>query len=358
MAVREPCGGVEFGHGPAELGEEEEGIVAEAGGSARRVEDFAFDDAVGESKDLAVADGGEGAAIAGRIRGGRDGGECGEEAGVVALIRGEAGAWWVTCIVGVAGGADAGCSVEGVDLEAGVVGENDRAGRVGRIGKGFDAGVTFEGEFIFGGGRDGGEAGEGFDGDAGTGGGGKVAEFAGVGGGDVEGLRQPGALVRHTGSIGFAATGFAAERGESMGSMKAYTEYLTFTTEERYEMVHITPQVEQIVRQSGVVDGLCFVSPMHITAAIYVNDNEDGLIEDIGTWLEKLAPSQLNYKHHQTGEDNADAHLKALLLHHETTLPITKGRLDLGTWQRIFYAEFDGQRRKRVIVKVLGVTEG
>jgi secondary thiamine-phosphate synthase enzyme len=140
-----------------------------------------------------------------------------------------------------------------------------------------------------------------------------------------------------------------------MASIKAFTEYLTFETKKRYEMVHITPQVEEIVRKSGVVDGLCFVSPMHITAAIYVNDHESGLIEDISTWLEKLAPSWPGYKHHQTGEDNADAHLKALLLHHETMLPVTKGRLDLGTWQRVFYAEFDGQRRKRVIVKVLGV---
>jgi len=136
--------------------------------------------------------------------------------------------------------------------------------------------------------------------------------------------------------------------------MKVYTEYLVFNTEERYEMVHITPLVEAIVRKSGVDDGLCFVSPMHITAAIYVNDNEEGLIDDIGKWLEKLAPRWPGYKHHQTGEDNADAHLKALLLHHETTLPVTRGRLDLGTWQRIFYAEFDGQRSKRVIVKVLG----
>ena len=136
--------------------------------------------------------------------------------------------------------------------------------------------------------------------------------------------------------------------------MKVHTEYLTFNTKSRYEMVHITPEVEAIVRKSGVDDGLCFVSPMHITAAIYVNDNESGLIEDIGKWLEQLAPRKPNYKHHQTGEDNADAHLKALLLHHETTLPVTKGRLDLGTWQRIFYAEFDGQRPKRVIVKVLG----
>jgi secondary thiamine-phosphate synthase enzyme len=141
-----------------------------------------------------------------------------------------------------------------------------------------------------------------------------------------------------------------------MSSMKVHTEYLSLTTRKRYEMVHITSEVEAIVRRSGVVDGLCFVSPMHITAAIYVNDHEDGLIEDIGMWLEKLAPSWPGYKHHQTGEDNADAHLKALLLHHETTLPITLGRLDLGTWQRIFYAEFDGQRAKRIIVKVLGLT--
>ena len=138
---------------------------------------------------------------------------------------------------------------------------------------------------------------------------------------------------------------------------KSHTEYISLTTRKRYEMVHITEQVDAIVRRSGVIDGLCFVSPMHITAAIYVNDNESGLTEDIGTWLEKLAPSWPGYKHHQTGEDNADAHLKALLLHHETTLPISNGRLELGTWQRIFYAEFDGQRAKRIIVKVLGVTE-
>ena len=143
-----------------------------------------------------------------------------------------------------------------------------------------------------------------------------------------------------------------------MVMIKAHTEYLTFNTTECREMVHITPQVEEIVRCSGVEDGLCFVSPMHITAAIYVNDHEDGLIEDIGVWLEKLAPAWPGYKHHRTGEDNGDAHLKALLLHHETTLPVTRGRLDLGTWQRVFYAEFDGQRSKRVIVKVLGVAKG
>ena len=136
--------------------------------------------------------------------------------------------------------------------------------------------------------------------------------------------------------------------------MKVHTEYLTFNTRKQYEMVHITEQVEAVVCQSGVEDGLCFVSPMHITAAIYVNDHESGLIEDISVWLEKLAPRWPGYKHHQTGEDNADAHLKALLLHHETTLPVTRGKLDLGTWQRVFYAEFDGQRSKRVIVKVMG----
>jgi secondary thiamine-phosphate synthase enzyme len=120
-------------------------------------------------------------------------------------------------------------------------------------------------------------------------------------------------------------------------------------------MVPITEEVEEIVRRSGVRDGLCFVFPMHITAAVYVNDHESGLIEDIGKWLEDLAPARADYKHHQTGEDNGDAHLKSLLLHHETTPPVTNGRMDLGTWQRVFYAEFDGQRRKRLIVKVLGI---
>ena len=137
--------------------------------------------------------------------------------------------------------------------------------------------------------------------------------------------------------------------------MKVHTEYLQMHTEQRREIVHITPEVEAIVRRSGVQDGLCFVSPMHITAAVYVNDLEEGLIEDIMVWLEKVAPARPDYKHHQTGEDNGDAHLKSLLLHHETTLPITKCKLDLGTWQRVFYAEFDGQRRKRVVVKILGV---
>jgi secondary thiamine-phosphate synthase enzyme len=136
--------------------------------------------------------------------------------------------------------------------------------------------------------------------------------------------------------------------------MKTHTEYLTFNTRKHREYVHITPQVEAAVKKSGVQEGLCFVSPMHITAAVYVNDNESGLLRDIDEWLEKLAPFREDYKHHQTGEDNGDSHLKAMLLHHETTLPITNGKLDLGTWQRVFYAEFDGQRSKRVIIKILG----
>jgi secondary thiamine-phosphate synthase enzyme len=137
-------------------------------------------------------------------------------------------------------------------------------------------------------------------------------------------------------------------------AMKVTTEYLKFHTKSRREYIHITPQVETIVRKSGVKEGMVLVSAMHITAGIYVNDNESGLIEDIDAWLEKLAPFNKNYQHHQTGEDNGDSHLKALLIHHEVIVPITAGKLDFGNWQRIFYAEFDGQREKRVIVKVMG----
>jgi len=136
--------------------------------------------------------------------------------------------------------------------------------------------------------------------------------------------------------------------------VKVRTEYLTFHTRSHRAYVHITPQVEQIVRNSGVTEGMVLVSAMHITAGVYVNDNESGLIEDIDGWLESLAPFRKDYRHHQTGEDNGDSHLKALLIHHEVIVPITAGRLDFGPWQRIFYAEFDGQRDKRVIVKVMG----
>jgi secondary thiamine-phosphate synthase enzyme len=136
--------------------------------------------------------------------------------------------------------------------------------------------------------------------------------------------------------------------------VKAHTEYLKFHTKKRRDYIHITPQVEAAVKKSSVEEGLVFVSAMHITAAVYVNDNESGLIHDIDKWLDQLAPPRDDYRHHQTGEDNADSHLKSLLLHQSVTLPITKGRLDLGTWQRVFYAEFDGQREKRVIIKIIG----
>jgi secondary thiamine-phosphate synthase enzyme len=136
--------------------------------------------------------------------------------------------------------------------------------------------------------------------------------------------------------------------------MKSHTEYLTFHTKKHREYIHITPQVEAAVRKSGVKEGLAFVSTMHITAAVYVNDHESGLIQDIDEWLEKLAPFRQEYRHHQTGEDNGDSHLKSLLLHQAVTLPITDGKLDLGTWQRVFYAEFDGQRSKRLIIKIIG----
>jgi len=136
--------------------------------------------------------------------------------------------------------------------------------------------------------------------------------------------------------------------------MKSHTEYLTFNTKKHREYVHITPQVEAAVQRSGVREGMALVSAMHITAGVYVNDNEPGLIGDIDKWLEGLAPFRQDYRHHQTGEDNGDSHLKAILVHHQVLLPITVGKLDLGTWQRVFYAEFDGQRAKRVIVKVMG----
>ena len=136
--------------------------------------------------------------------------------------------------------------------------------------------------------------------------------------------------------------------------MKSHTEYLVFETRKRKEMVHITGQVEQVVRRSGVKDGLCFVSPMHITAAVYVNDLESGLIEDIGKWLEELAPARPDYQHHQTGEDNGDAHHKRQVMGREVVVAITEGKLDFGPWEQIFYGEFDGRRPKRILIKVIG----
>ena len=136
--------------------------------------------------------------------------------------------------------------------------------------------------------------------------------------------------------------------------MKTATEYLWFNTKQRQEFVRITDEVAAVVKKSGVREGMALVSAMHITAAVYVNDWEDGLIHDFQVWLEKLAPAGLNYRHHQTGEDNAVAHVKRTLMGQQVILPITAGKLDLGPWEQVFYAEFDGQRKKRVVVKVMG----
>ena len=136
--------------------------------------------------------------------------------------------------------------------------------------------------------------------------------------------------------------------------MKSLTEYLWFETKERRELVNITEQIEALVERSGVQEGLCLVSAMHITASIWVNDNEPGLWQDFWELLERLAPFGPDYQHHRTGEDNGDAHLKRTLVGQQAVLPVTDGRLDLGPWERVFYAEFDGRRRKRVVVKVLG----
>jgi secondary thiamine-phosphate synthase enzyme len=136
--------------------------------------------------------------------------------------------------------------------------------------------------------------------------------------------------------------------------MRAYTTYLTFQTDQRREYVNITAEVEAALADSGVREGMVLVSAMHITAAVYVNDAEEGLIHDIDEWLDHLAPVRPDYRHHRTGEDNAEAHLKNLLLHHQVIVPVTAGALDLGPWQQIYYAEFDGRRPKRVIVKVMG----
>jgi secondary thiamine-phosphate synthase enzyme len=136
--------------------------------------------------------------------------------------------------------------------------------------------------------------------------------------------------------------------------VKYLTEYLWFETQKQRELVRITDTVQQLVRKAGIAEGLVLVSAMHITSGVFVNDNEPGLWEDIWTWLENLAPFKEDYRHHRTGEENADAHLKSLLIHHQVIVPVTKGQLDLGPWQQVFYAEFDGQRRKRVVVKVMG----
>jgi secondary thiamine-phosphate synthase enzyme len=136
--------------------------------------------------------------------------------------------------------------------------------------------------------------------------------------------------------------------------MKTATEYIWVNTKKLREFINLTDRVQEFVTKSDINDGFVLVSAMHITAGVYVNDAESGLIADIEEWLEKLAPYQSDYRHHRTGETNGDAHLKSLLIHHEIIVPITDGKLDLGPWQQIYYAEFDGQRNKRIILKAMG----
>lgn len=136
--------------------------------------------------------------------------------------------------------------------------------------------------------------------------------------------------------------------------MRSHTDYLTFNTKRKREFVRITPEVAKALAASGIREGLCLVSAMHITAGIYVNDDEPGFRADLEAMLERVAPSGVDYEHHKTGEDNGDAHLKNILVHHQVVLPVTAGKLDLGPWQQIFYAEFDGRRSKRVVVKIIG----
>ena len=138
--------------------------------------------------------------------------------------------------------------------------------------------------------------------------------------------------------------------------MKSLREYLTFNIETRRAYINIPPEVEEVIRKSGIKEGLCLVNAMHITASVYINDDESGLIKDYDDWLEELAPHEpiARYRHNRTGEDNGDAHLKRQIMGRQVVVAITDGRLDFGPWEQIFYAEFDGRRRKRALVKVIG----
>lgn len=136
--------------------------------------------------------------------------------------------------------------------------------------------------------------------------------------------------------------------------MKFHTEYLTFNTKQHREYLNITDRVAAALDKSGIRDGMALVSAMHITAGVWINDAESGLLADIDEWLEHLAPFRQDYRHHRTGETNGDSHLKSLLVHHEVIIPVTAGRLDFGPWQQVYYAEFDGQRPKRVVIKIMG----
>ncbi|MBU1853147.1 MAG: secondary thiamine-phosphate synthase enzyme YjbQ [Candidatus Omnitrophica bacterium] len=137
--------------------------------------------------------------------------------------------------------------------------------------------------------------------------------------------------------------------------MKTHTEYLTFNTKNRYDIVNITPQVETAIRKSKVKEGICLVNSMHITSSVFINDNESGLHQDFLEWVEKLAPYNVKkYRHNLTGEDNGDAHLKRTIMGREVVIAITEGGLDFGPWEQIFYGEFDGLRNKRVLIKIIG----
>ena len=137
--------------------------------------------------------------------------------------------------------------------------------------------------------------------------------------------------------------------------MKAYTQELIFNTASRQEFINITPEVEDALKKSGIKEGLCLVNPMHITASVFINDDESGLHHDLDRWLEGLAPHEpVSHYRHNVGEDNADAHLKRSIMGRETVVAITKGKLDFGPWEQIFYGEFDGRRKKRVLVKIIG----
>ncbi|MEZ7893496.1 MAG: secondary thiamine-phosphate synthase enzyme YjbQ [Candidatus Wallbacteria bacterium] len=136
--------------------------------------------------------------------------------------------------------------------------------------------------------------------------------------------------------------------------MKFHTEYLWFNTKNKIEFINITGEVEKALSKSGIQEGMALVSAMHITASVFVNDAESGLLEDIKEWAEKLAPFNINYRHHRTGETNGDAHLKNLLVGHEVVIPVTGGKLDFGPWQEVYYGEFDGMRKKRLIIKIMG----
>ena len=137
--------------------------------------------------------------------------------------------------------------------------------------------------------------------------------------------------------------------------MKSFTKHLRFNTSKRQEFINITPKIEELVEESGIKEGLCLVNAMHITASIFINDNESGLHSDFMNWLEKLAPYGVEkYKHHMTGEDNGDSHLKRTIMGREVVVAVTRGELDFGPWEQIFYGEFDGKREKRVLVKIIG----